>query len=209
MKNPKSFQAMNKEFQYLWNKFERDDWKVENLGEYCEALECMVMNYLTRNNALKPKEAGEILFKNYDYIDQSKSEKENNESGPGGGLYNGKMDKYKSVKDFINSDRKMKRKQRKKKLVHLMAEDLSDIPEDVLNEDEDKKDEDEEVALVGSSFINRVDPYPTYDSSFAQPVGYLFDNDTMRNGYIGLYSVWGNEINNTSKLAEVYYDLIK
>ena len=61
------------------------------------------------------------FFTNYDYVDESKSEKEKGTSGPGGGLYHGKMDKYKSVKDFIESDRKRRRKQRKKALLMILV----------------------------------------------------------------------------------------
>lgn len=42
-----------------------------------------------------------ILFKSYDYADLP--------SGPGQGLYHGKMDKYKSVKDFLNKARKRRK----------------------------------------------------------------------------------------------------
>jgi len=55
----------------------------------------------------------EPFYTNYDYIDQTPGQREKDRSGPGGGLYHGKMDKYKSVKDFINKDRKRKRKKRK------------------------------------------------------------------------------------------------
>lgn len=138
--NPKSFKDMNNEFQYLWNKFERNDWKVENLGKYCEALEYMVMNYLARNHALDPiistasksKDKKRVdqdtrpypspIYENYDYVDQTKSQKENGkEMGPGGGLYTGKMDKYKSVKEFIDADRKRRRQQRKAALGRLIG----------------------------------------------------------------------------------------
>lgn len=126
---PKKWEDMNKEFQYLWKKYDRDDWDPKNLGDYCMMLESMIMNYLSRNKVLEPakhiQSSEEIrptlLFKNYDYVDQTKSQKENGkEFGPGSGLYHGKMDKYKSVKDFINSDRKRKRKQRKKALREIL-----------------------------------------------------------------------------------------
>lgn len=42
-----------------------------------------------------------VLFRNYDYTSEDPSE-----ISPGGGLYNGPMDKYKSVKDFIDKRRK-------------------------------------------------------------------------------------------------------
>jgi hypothetical protein len=47
-----SWEDMNEEFQYLWNKYERIDWKKENLAAYCGALEFMIMNFLVRNKAL-------------------------------------------------------------------------------------------------------------------------------------------------------------
>jgi len=159
-----------------------------------------------------------VIFKNFDYGQQTKSEKENTKLGPGGGFYSN-MNKYKSVKDFINTDRKMKRKQRKKKLAFLCFAkdeneiDLSDIPDDSLH-DKDKNSEEvdeisEDKSIAGIPFINRIDPYPTYDSSLALPVGYMFDNDVMRNSYEGLYSVLGSEINKTFKLADIYYNLVK
>lgn len=42
-----------------------------------------------------------VLFRNYDYTNEGA-----NETSPGGGLYHGRMDKYKSVKEF--RDRKNK-----------------------------------------------------------------------------------------------------
>jgi len=45
-----------------------------------------------------------ILFDNYDYISEN-----NNKTNPGVGFYNGKMNKYKSVKEFIEN-RKVKNK---------------------------------------------------------------------------------------------------
>ncbi len=47
----------------------------------------------------------ELWFKNYDYAGPEKA----NKTSPGKGLYNGKMDKYKSVKDFIEQKRKRRR----------------------------------------------------------------------------------------------------
>ncbi len=214
---------MNKEFQYLWNKYERNDWKVENLGDYCANLEYMIMNYLDRNNELNPIKSTasntqirpEVLFKNYDYGQQTKSEKENTKLGPGTGLYEN-LDKYKSVKDFINTDRKMRRKQRKKKLAFLITAndkndlDLSDIPDDSLQEKDGYRPSEEiseDHSIAGIPFVNRVDPYPTYDTSLAVPVGYMFDNDVMRNSYVGILSLQGSEINKLLKLAELYLNL--
>jgi hypothetical protein len=155
----------------------------------------------------------EVFFKNYDYGQQTKSEKENTKLGPGSGLYEN-MDKYKSVKDFINSDRKMKRKQRKKKLAFLCFAkekelDLSDIPIDTIH---DGYEEGELIlkdnTINGIPFTNRIDPFPTYDSSLAAPVGYMFDNDVMHNSYYGILSLQGSEIEKSLKLAELYYNLI-
>lgn len=42
-----------------------------------------------------------VLFRNFDYTSDGP-----NETSPGGGLYHGPMDKYKSVKDFIDKRRK-------------------------------------------------------------------------------------------------------
>lgn len=50
----------------------------------------------------------EVFFNNYDYVDP-KSPAED-KMGPGGGLYHGEMDKYKSVKDFIDQKRKRRNK---------------------------------------------------------------------------------------------------
>jgi hypothetical protein len=162
-----------------------------------------------------------VMFKNYDYGTQTKSEKENTKLGPGSGFYSN-MDKYKSVKDFVDSDRKMKRKQRKKKLAFLcLAEnkkdkeeiDLEDIPEDVLHDGEKNSKEVDEISedksIAGIPFINRIDPYPSDDSSLAAPVGYLFDNDVMRNSYEGIFSNQGSEIDKSFKLAELFYDLVQ
>lgn len=44
-----------------------------------------------------------VLYKNYDYVD-------NDLNGPGEGLYNGEMDKYKSVDDFKKKTRKRLKK---------------------------------------------------------------------------------------------------
>jgi hypothetical protein len=153
-----------------------------------------------------------VFYQNYDYGQQTKSEKENTKLGPGTGFYSN-MDKYKSVKDFVNSDRKMKRKKRKKKLAFLiLAEklklDLSGIPKDTIH---DGYDEGEIISkdntINGIPFTNRIDPFPTYDSSLAAPVGYMFDNDVMHNSYEGILSLQGSEMKKTLKLAELYYKL--
>lgn len=47
-------------------------------------------------------------FSNYDYG----SPEAGGDVSPGTGLYNGKMDKYKSVKDFINKSRKRPHRKR-------------------------------------------------------------------------------------------------
>lgn len=166
----------------------------------------------------------QVFYKNYDYGTQSKSEKENTKLGPGTGFFSN-MDNFKSIKDFINSDRKMKRKQRKKKLAFLcLAEDkktenliekleddkdLSDIPDDVLHSGETKEEVLQDNTINGIPFTNKVDQFPTYDSSIAAPVGYMFDNDIMHNSYEGLFSMMGSEINKALKLAEYYYDLVQ
>jgi ribosomal protein S4 len=46
-----------------------------------------------------------MLFKNYDYTAEGP-----NETSPGGGLYHGRMDRWKSVKDFIEQRRKKNKK---------------------------------------------------------------------------------------------------
>ena len=239
---PKTFKDMNSEFQYLWNKYSRDNWEAKNLGDYCANLEYMVMNYLDRNNELGPIKNAEkkkkknldirpeVIYKNYDYVDQTKDEKEKTKSGPGGGLYNGKMDKYKSVKDFINSDRKLH-----KKLDSLNELDSSldsllnsfaagiigdvEIPKEVLDKvkkEEDKTSEekekiDEEIVqdetISGIPFANRIDAGPSFDELLTYPNGALFDNDTMKNSYYGIYSAQGSLIDKTLKIAEIYYKL--
>ncbi len=50
-----------------------------------------------------------VFFSNYDY-----TEEDPDETSPGGGLYHGKMDKYKSVKDFVEKRRKENAKIKKK-----------------------------------------------------------------------------------------------
>lgn len=57
-----------------------------------------------------------LFWRNYDY---GGSEEGDSEVSPGRGLYNGKMDKYKSVADFINKSRKRMRKKRKELLAYL------------------------------------------------------------------------------------------
>jgi hypothetical protein len=47
------------------------------------------------------------VFPNFDYTEEGP-----NETSPGGGLYHGKMDKYKSVKEFVTKRRKQLRKRR-------------------------------------------------------------------------------------------------
>lgn len=239
--NPNTFKDMNKEFQYLWNKYGRDDWHAENLGDYCANLEYMIMNYLDRNKELGPikstasedekdnskedeLDAPAVFFENYDYGQQTKSEKENTKQGPGTGMYEN-LDKYKSVKDFINTDRKMKRKQRKKKLAHLLYSLASgiigdvEIPKEVLEkikkdkeeDEEEPKEESEEITqdntITGIPFANRVDSGPSYDELLTYPNGALFDNDTMKNSYYGIYSLQGSSINKALKIAEMYYNL--
>jgi hypothetical protein len=58
------------------------------------------------------------IFQNYDYG----GPKDGNETSPGTGLYNGKMDQYKSTKDFINNSRKRNRKRRKNALEFIYLE---------------------------------------------------------------------------------------
>lgn len=65
----------------------------------------------------------EIIYKNYDYGQQTKSEKENTKLGPGTGMYEN-LDKYKSVKDFVDTDRKMKKKKRKAALDSILDSSL-------------------------------------------------------------------------------------
>ena len=48
-------------------------------------------------------------FRQYDYG----GSEEASETSPGRGLYNGRMDKYKSVKDFIEAKRKRRRKMKR------------------------------------------------------------------------------------------------
>lgn len=55
------------------------------------------------------------MFSNFDYGGPENGGK----TGPGRGLYNGMMDKYKSVTDFLNKARK-RRKLRRKKALQLM-----------------------------------------------------------------------------------------
>lgn len=55
-------------------------------------------------------------FKNYDYGDPDKA----TETSPGTGLYSGKMDKYKSVKDFIDQKRKRKHELRRKAMLVIL-----------------------------------------------------------------------------------------
>jgi hypothetical protein len=59
-----------------------------------------------------------VFFRNYDY-----SEGEPSSTSSGGGLYHGKMDKFDSVKDFVEQRRKQRRKVRQKEMDKL-KEDL-------------------------------------------------------------------------------------
>lgn len=65
----------------------------------------------------KPNEAvpRETFFQNYDL-----GAGEANKTSPGGGLYDGSMDKYKSVSDFLKKKRKKKRALRKKAWIQLL-----------------------------------------------------------------------------------------
>jgi len=56
-----------------------------------------------------------ILFHNYDYTEEGA-----NKTSPGGGLYHGKMDKYKSVDDFLKKRRKEKSKKRIKAFTEIL-----------------------------------------------------------------------------------------
>ena len=47
------------------------------------------------------------VFTNFDYTEEGP-----NETSPGGGLYHGKMDKYKSVKEFVTKRRKQLKQRR-------------------------------------------------------------------------------------------------
>jgi hypothetical protein len=60
-------------------------------------------------------------FRNYDYTEEGP-----NETSPGGGLYHGPMDRFKSVKDFLEKRRKeMKtrneRANKRAELLHLLV----------------------------------------------------------------------------------------
>lgn len=57
------------------------------------------------------------FFRNYDYTQEGP-----NETSPGGGLYHGPMNKYKSVKDFTE-----KRKKDKKAEIYLRINKLSSL----------------------------------------------------------------------------------
>lgn len=59
----------------------------------------------------------EQFFSNFDYGGPEKATK----ISPGRGLYNGKMDKHKSVSEFVEKVRKRKRALRKKALEILSA----------------------------------------------------------------------------------------
>lgn len=52
-----------------------------------------------------------VFFKNYDYANTPEK------GGPGKGLYNGEMDKYKSVGDFLKKKKQRNRKRRKMALL--------------------------------------------------------------------------------------------
>lgn len=56
------------------------------------------------------------LFRNYDYGGPEKA----TETSPGRGLYNGPMDKYKSVKDFVNKKRKDRKALRRKAWLEIL-----------------------------------------------------------------------------------------
>lgn len=57
------------------------------------------------------------FFQNYDY-----GGPEEGDSGPGRGLYSGRMDKYKSVKEFIEKSRARQKKRRKDALAFVLAQ---------------------------------------------------------------------------------------
>lgn len=58
------------------------------------------------------------FFSNYDYGGPEDGE----DSGPGTSLYHGEMDKYESVKDFIEKSRERRRKKRMAALAYLLSE---------------------------------------------------------------------------------------
>lgn len=130
----------------------------------------------------------DILFKNYDYG----GSEEGGETSPGRGLYNGNMDKYKSVKDFINHVRKRKAKKRKKVLATIAsylspAEPLEPHPiptesswgeEDVQKENALTVSPDDVEGLNGMGL----------DGIF--PMGYFSENQGNPQGdYFGQFSV--------------------
>lgn len=62
-----------------------------------------------------------FFFRNYDYTEEGP-----NETSPGGGLYHGPMDRFKSVKDFLEKRRKEMDNRNKKvnkraKLLHFLV----------------------------------------------------------------------------------------
>jgi hypothetical protein len=58
------------------------------------------------------------LYRNYDYGGPEDGEEDGKEVGPGRGLYNGPMDKYKSVTDF--REKTKQRAYRKQALVNIL-----------------------------------------------------------------------------------------
>jgi|SRR5690606_21296322 len=63
-----------------------------------------------------------VLFRNYDYTNEEASE-----ISPGGGLYHGRMDKYKSVKDFRNKKKKENEKLDRNSQTQTYAESKIDL----------------------------------------------------------------------------------
>lgn len=75
-----------------------------------------------------------VLYRNYDLYEAPGVDGKTY-TGPGGSLYQN-MDKYKSVKDFLNKSRKRKKRMRKRalKLISL-AQEINEKQEDINNID--------------------------------------------------------------------------
>lgn len=43
-KNFELLEKLEREFKFLWDKYERNDWKAKNLGDYCAHLESAIMS---------------------------------------------------------------------------------------------------------------------------------------------------------------------
>lgn len=98
-----------------------DDYEEVVLSPIRRLKDQLINNKAASKKNDHPSDTRETFFKNYDYG----GPEEASETSPGRGLYNGKMDKFKSVKEFIEKKRKKREKLKRKNAleIHLLGLD--------------------------------------------------------------------------------------